>query len=198
MVKIGTPIGAGFGEAVSALGSGQPATRGHMSRRAVFEDATTGPQRVFHGTAESGAESILSRGVRTGHRFGQSQGPGFYVTPSEQHAEQYAERASGMQAGADPAVLAVDVTPEKGISLRHDELVNIGRQFRRKHGERPGVQNKPDAFLGNVALRQKGYDYLHINAGPRKIAGDPETAAETDFGIVLNPKIVSSVERTED
>lgn len=184
-------IKASFGEPVPAGGPpiDLPPTP-VRSRRAEFKWATDGSQRVFHGTSERNAAAIANQGVRTNARPLQSQGPGFYTTPDYGQAAEYAERAASM-GGGDPSIVEANISPTKGISLKHNELANIGSQFRRKHGERPGVQNKSDTFLGNVALRQKGFDYLHMQEGPQRDERTP--GAEVDFGIVLNPKIVKDV-----
>lgn len=191
MANFNAPVRASLGEPVPAGGGRPLPPQKRVSRRAAFSWATGGDQNLFHGTAAPSARDILQRGVRTNERPLQSQGPGFYVTPSESRAGAYAERASGLQGGASPVTLGVRVSPSKGISLKHEELLNVGRQFRRKHGDTPGVGEKSDAYLGNVALRQKGYDYLHIQEGPRSWLSRP--GAETDFGVVLSPRAIKSV-----
>lgn len=125
----------------------------------------------FHGTDARSADEVAQR-QRADFRGIQVHGPGFYVTPNEDHAREYARSK-----GDDAVVQAGIPMVEKGISLSHAQLANIGAQFRRKNPDVPGLMH--DAALGNIRLRQKGYDFLHVNAGAY---GDP-----IDVGVILRP-----------
>lgn len=125
----------------------------------------------FHGTDSKSADDVAQR-QRADFRGIQVHGPGFYVTPNEEHAKEYAKSK-----GTDPVVQSGIPMVEKGVSLSHRELSNIGSQFRKKNPNVSGLIH--DAALGNIRLRQKGYDFLHVNEGAH---GDP-----IDVGVILRP-----------
>lgn len=130
----------------------------------------------FHGT-DSGSADSVARSQRADFRRSQSYGPGLYVTPNEESAASYA-RGAALVSRQDPVVQAGVPEVSKAISLTHRQLDNIGRQFRRKHPT--SSEEVTNTSLGNISLRTKKYDFLHINEDEH---GDP-----VDVGVILRPK----------
>lgn len=152
-------------------------TRGYYGTRAeLANDWKEYGLEVAHGTDASSAQNIAERGVRTNFRGIQVHGPGLYVADIDGGADKYAR-------GANPQVVAMHVLPNKPIALRHNELANIGSKFRGKSGR--SLEQFSDAALGNIALRQKGHDYIHIIEG--------KNGMPTDFGVVTKPTAVNEI-----
>lgn len=129
----------------------------------------------FHGTDQEGADEV-ARSQRADFRGIQVHGPGFYVTPNVEQAAEYARnraeysgRAAVIQSGIPMIENPVQVTARK--------LEGIGRQFRQAHPHVSDLMH--DAALGNIALRQRGHDFMHVVEG---VYGDP-----IDVGVILRP-----------
>lgn len=156
-----------------------------MSRNKHFFDSVR--DRVwYHGTDHRSADAI-SEGQKADFRGLQQSGPGMYVTPWFDNAEAYARSAAKYRGSDVPVVQAGEPRMEKPISLTSLELRNIGRQFRRKNPSVPDQYSEAD--LGNIALRKKGYDFLHINTNA---SGD-----HPDTGVILRPKRWTPIEDIE-
>ena len=147
------------------------AERGYGFTRSQLRDVYRAGVDRFHGTDRESAENIVTQGARTNFRGIQVHGPGFYVTAGD---------TSGYARGADPQEVGMLLKAENPIVLRHHEIRNIGAKFRAK-AEKP-LDQYSDADLGNIALRRKGHDYIHIIEGKDR--------RPTDFGVVLRPKAI--------
>jgi len=171
-----------------------------MSRNEEFEDAHYS-SRLFdevndrewhHGTTVRGDRSIRSKGARATFTDNpQTQGPGFYVFGDHESAIDHAlDITDGTH--DDPAVQSGHVGPTFPMSVTHRHLERLGRQFREAN---PRVSTYlHDAALGNIALRQKGVDFLHVTENHH---GDP-----ADYGVILSPGVwvprrTTHPERTE-
>lgn len=153
-------------------------TRGYYGTRAeLANDIKEYGLDVAHGTDASSVQDIVNRGVRTNFRGIQVHGPGLYVTDLDDgSADRYAR-------GSNPQVVGMHILPNKPIFLRHSELTNIGAKFRGKSGR--SLEQFSDAALGNIALRQKGHDYIHIIEG--------KNGMPTDFGVVTRPTAINEI-----
>jgi hypothetical protein len=130
----------------------------------------------FHGTDSGSADSVATR-QRADFRGVQVHGPGLYVTPDFDNATTYA-RAKAYGTGKAPVVQSGIPMTENPVSVTHRQLVGLGQQFREQHPS-PANQSVPDAHLGNLALRQRGHDFMHVTEG---VYGSP-----TDVGVILRP-----------
>jgi hypothetical protein len=146
-----------------------------MSRNEDFKEFVN-KRDWFHGTDEAGQESIELRGARTDFRGIAVHGPGFHLTPDKEQAENYAEEAADRTYNA-PKVVYGRVNAQNPIEVTHNQLERLGRQFRSNHPNLSPLIH--DAAAGNIALRQRGHDFMHVTENG---AGDP-----IDVGVVLRP-----------
>lgn len=130
----------------------------------------------FHGTDQTSADAVANK-QRADFRGVQVHGPGFYVTPSMDNASVYA-RAKAWGGGGAPVVQEGIPMTRNPVQVTHRQLIGLGQQFREQH---PHMADSaiPDAHLGNLALRQRGHDFMHVTEG---VHGDA-----TDVGVVLRP-----------
>jgi hypothetical protein len=138
----------------------------------------------MHGTDERSADNIWDSGQRADFRGIQKFGPGFYVTPHQDHAEAYADSAASYRGAKGVIQHGVPLT-DNPIEVSYHDLENIGRQFKEQHPN-PGAQDLPDAHAGNIALRQRGHDFMRVTHGP---GWEP-----IDVGVALRPKVWSPSE----
>jgi hypothetical protein len=130
----------------------------------------------YHGTDQESAHAV-AQSQRADFRGVQVHGPGLYVTPSKESASVYARaKAWGGERSAPTVQSGIPMT-NNPVSVTHRQLIGLGQQFRDQH---PHLKSDlPDAHLGNIALRQRGHDFMHVTEG---VYGDP-----TDVGVVLRP-----------
>lgn len=128
-----------------------------------------------HGTTKENAYAIDDSGVRTNVRGIQVHGPGFYVTPDWETAADYAHAGDRK----DPTIISGFAEAKHPVAVSHHQLVRLGAQFRTEHPHYQGSMD--DVALGNIALRQRGHDFMHVTEGKY---GTP-----TDVGVVLRPKV---------
>lgn len=126
---------------------------------------TTGismPDVEFHGTEEAAVHSIVDRQMAD-RRGIQVYGPGFYTTDNPEVASHHAV-GRGRMTRREPAVLAGYTEAKNPVSVDQDALAEIGRRWREAnpHIENTSWANADDHTLGNIALRQAGHDYMHI------------------------------------
>lgn len=129
----------------------------------------------YHGTDEPSIQS-LDRRQYADFRGIQVHGPGFYITPRFEHAEQYA-RDRAEHSGSQPVVQSGWPVTNSPVQMTHRGLTMLGQQFREEHPHVSGMLH--DAALGNISLRQRGHDFLHVIEG---VYGDP-----IDVGVILRP-----------
>jgi hypothetical protein len=132
-------------------------------------------QEWMHGTDHRTADELDKHDA--GFHGIQVHGPGLYVTRNRDHAEQYA-RATAQGTGGHPVVQYGVVHAENPVRVTHRQLVGLGQDFREKHPSAP--DHYGDAALGNLALRQRGHDFIHVTEGHY---GDP-----IDVGIIVRPR----------
>jgi hypothetical protein len=142
---------------------------------ALADDLFDPPNEWMHGTDEETADSLHKHDA--GFHGLQVHGPGLYVTRNRDHAEQYA-RATAQSTGKRPVVQYGTIHSENPVSVTHRQLVGLGQEFREKHPESSEMHS--DATLGNLALRQRGHDFIHVHEG---VYGDP-----IDVGIIVKPR----------
>lgn len=131
----------------------------------------------FHGTDHRSAEAIsANQKAEVGPL--QQYGPGMYVTPDWFNAETYARMAAKSRGSDVPIISEGSPKMDKPISLKATELETIGKNFRRKN---PRVsEDWSDTALGNIALRKKGFDFLHV--------AENVSGSHNDTGVILRPK----------
>jgi hypothetical protein len=154
----------------------------HMrSGKDVADEVTEQPW--YHGTDQSSVQGIAD-GQKADHRGIQKFGPGFYVTPDKEQAEEYAS------AHPRPAVVTGYAMSRNPLETTAKGLQIMGRQFREQF---PLPQNSeaqvPDAHLGNIEARRRGHDFLHVVENE---AGDP-----IDVGVVIRPNKFLSMEESD-
>lgn len=80
---------------------------------------TNGPVRLYHGTLETYANSIVAGGVTVGAAGLRTDfGPGFYTTTLERQARTWAVEVADEYPGSRPAVVVIDVDREALASLK--------------------------------------------------------------------------------
>jgi hypothetical protein len=129
----------------------------------------------MHGTDEDTANDLHKHD--SGFHGLQVHGPGLYVTRNRDHAEQYA-KATAQFSGKRPVVQYGVVHSENPVSVTHRQLEGLGREFRDAHPG--GNKDYNDAAMGNLALRARGHDFIHVHEG---VYGDP-----IDVGIIVKPR----------
>ena len=123
------------------------------------------PLRLYHGTLEGSARSIVSRGVSVARgRTGTNFGPGFYTTSDAGIAAEWAWALGTKHRGRRIAVIAADLdrdslatlawlTFARGDEGAHDfwSFVKHCRTGARHHGRRAPANPLYDAVIGPVA-----------------------------------------------
>jgi hypothetical protein len=123
------------------------------------------PLRLYHGTLEASARSIVSRGVLIAHgRTGRDFGPGFYTTSDAGIAAEWAWALGTKHRGRRIGVVAADLdrdslatlmwlTFARGDEGAHDfwSFVKHCRAGARHHGRRAPGDQRYDAVIGPVA-----------------------------------------------
>ena len=122
-----------------------------------FTDYYTDDRMTHHGTQESQKPRLL-RGIRT--EFGGTDmfGPAFYTTDSERRAWDYARRAPGGR----PIVVSGYVKAQNPVAGTRQNLIDLGREFRRFNPHIPVLERLRPADLGNIALRQADHDVFEV------------------------------------
>ena len=142
----------------------------------------------YHGTSGFHDENIRRKGARVGFTDSpQTQGPGFYVFGSEEKARAHALDVAD-SSYETPVVQTGHAGPVFPMRVAHSDLERIGRQFRR---DNPRVHPLiHDAALGNISLRQRGVDFLHVT--------ENHNYAPVDYGVVLRPGVWSPKGRSTE
>ena len=109
---------------------------------------------MFHGTDIHGVDGILKEGTEPTYGGG-DWGQGFYVTPDERYAEDYAREGDD---GSQGAVVRGEVHAENPrIFKDHDEVGS----FLQENGRKPHQTEDMSSLV-----RSHGHDYFQVDSIP--------------------------------